>query len=78
MFGPNITGELWGLSMPVSVPGSDGAFTFDQSGYTKSPTEGDGPLVVSNVQFSANTAKAIYSGNDLQSKALQTLACIRT
>ena len=74
---PNMTGELWGLSVPVSSPGADGAFTLERSGYTKSPSEGNGPLVVSNVRFSANTAKAIYSGNDLQSKALQTLACIR-
>ena len=74
---PNISGELWGLSVPVSVPGSNGVFTFEQSGYSKSPSNGDGPFIISNVFFSANTNKAIYSGNDLQSKALQTLACIR-
>ena len=79
MFGtwPNISGELWGLSVPVSSPGSDGVFTFVRSEYAKSPSDGNGPLIVSNVRFSANTNKAIYSGNDLQSKALQTLACIR-
>lgn len=66
-----------GLSIPVSDPGSNGAFTFDRSDYTKSPTEGDGPLIVSNAKFSANKNKAIYSGDDLQSKALQVLACIR-
>ena len=77
MFGPNIQGyfKLFRCTAQGSAAHANGVFSIEQTGLTgPAPIDGTGDA---EITFNASEDNSIYSGNNVQTPALQVLPCIR-
>ena len=75
MFGPNINGATGGV---VGYLGSSGNGAFSTEQNAKADLVVGSVVAYTELTFDASKASNVYSGNSVQSPALQCLACIRT